>query len=773
MNHSKELAKLLKSGNGAVVLPLEDYSTDIMLDELCGIDDNTPVKNLADLQSVFNAAIDKLQAHREVISAKMVEIDKQTRKASMKFQDSLKEPEKMLHLISAEMDELEDRFTKVSSSAVVIGDRLAAIDKEKNRVRETDELHEAILLLNTANPPKTTNKLYLTLRDPNQLHQAFAIVKKLGEFADELTSNSTKQAVTEIARLNQSIETGLLDGFSNAQERELRGAANSQDIETMAQCAASLVAHGCKDKVADRYVWNIINEKLTKNTLHDDMEDPAQAMDFLLTKIRAICKSQFAIIQRIFAPATCPSIRENLLERMLHDPAFGVLSHLEKRLRPDDDHKTYVATLSWTYEKTCGLVHAIGALPLENQLETERMQAFLTLQLQVLFGAHRQRYVEIEQALLSEGFEKTLAMIKWPPIPSGKNKYKLKDQAANKDAKTTPSSTPVTSPKADTTPPSSTATSAKPEPPNLFYQTLLAISMDDTMPLKFCKELKESTARCDLVLQKSELRVDLIAKLFGLYCQAFGDDYLGKMTNLAHELVQEPLLCLDSACNFFNVLKSLMGHVQLLDAQYKAVVEPYLSSAPTQQTICMESKRKTLEQLEGFIAYGLQRTFQAVEKSLVALLTNGQDKSDFMGNHMIQSQSKACSQVVQFLAAMFAAACEALDGVNRVQFVTNLSSTFKDTYIGHLQKFKFDADGACLLLTDLAAYRRVFQVCRDDKIDANFDLLHAIANIYALPRDSLVSYVSEGLQATLGKATLHALIRRRWDYNTNGEKIPI
>ncbi|KAG9398188.1 Exocyst complex component 5 [Aphanomyces cochlioides] len=265
MNHSKELAKLLKSGNGAVVLPLEDYSTDIMLDELCGIDDNTPVKNLADLQSVFKAAIDKLQAHREVISAKMVEIDKQTRKASVKFQDSLKEPEKMLHLISAEMDELEDRFTKVSSSAVVIGDRLAAIDKEKNRVRETDELHEAILLLNTANPPKTTNKLYLTLRDPNQLHQAFAIVKKLGEFADELTSNSTKQAVTEIARLNQSIETGLLDGFSNAQERELRGAANSQDIETMAQCAASLVAHGCKDKVADRYVWNIINEKLTKS----------------------------------------------------------------------------------------------------------------------------------------------------------------------------------------------------------------------------------------------------------------------------------------------------------------------------------------------------------------------------------------------------------------------------------------------------------------------------------------------------------------------------
>ncbi|KAF0696634.1 Aste57867_12615 [Aphanomyces stellatus] len=774
-NRSKELNKLLNSGGGLTQTPLDDYSTDVMLDELCGIDGNAPpAKNLSDLQAVFKSAIDKLYAHRETISSKMVELEKQNRKAAFKFQDSLREPEKMLHLISAEMDELEDRFTKVSSSAVVIGDRLAVIDKEKTRARETDELLEAILLLNapSAATIKSSNKLYSTVKDPLQIHEAFAIVKKLREFAEELSSPATKTAVAEIERMNQSIETALLQGFSDAQEQELRGVANSQDMDAMRQNAASLLAHGLKDMIADRYVWNVMKEKLTKNHLQVEAESPAQDMDFLFTRIKAICKSQFTVIQKVFPPPICPSIRETLIERLCHDPAFGILSHLERLLGGNHEaDKEYVATLSWTYEKSCALVQSIAALPLENDAEMQRMQAFLQVQLQVLFGAHRTRYVEIEQDLLSQGFDKTLAMIKWPPLPSGKNKYKLKDQAASQQVSSgkEAATTPVTSPKADQKP----KVEPKPEPLNLFYQMLLPISMDDTIPQKFVKEMKDSTARCDIVLRNSELRVELMARIFGLYCNAFGDEYLGKMCNLSHELVQEPLLCLDSASNFFIILKSLIGHVNLLDMQYKRVVEPLLADAPTQQTICVECKRMTMEKIEGWIAYGLQKTFQAVEKSLVALLTNGQDKGDFMGNHLIQSQSKACKQVVQYLGPMFKTACDALDGANRIQFVTNLSTTFKDTYIAHVQKFKFDADGACLLLTDLAAYRAAFRVCAHATIDETFDLLHAIANLYALPRDSLVSYVSEGLQATLGKTTLHALIRRRWDYNLNGDKIPI
>ncbi|RQM25094.1 hypothetical protein B5M09_000218 [Aphanomyces astaci] len=711
---SKELTKLLSSGvGGGSFQSYEGYSTDVMLDELCGppSDGNNGPSSLSDLQATFKSAIEKLLAHRDVISAKLVDVDKQNKKIAAKFNDSLREPEKLLHLISAEMDELEDRFTKVSSSAVVIGDRLAIIDKEKNRARETDELLEAILLLNapsTTTVKSSTNQLYTTLKDPHKIHEALGIVSKLRDFADELSSPSTAVAVQEIHRLNQALETALLQGFSDAQDQEFLRADES---------AADLPASS------------------------HPSDDLLQDLDSLTAKVRAIVKSQFAVIHRVFPGAVAPSVREVLIERVCHDPAFGLLSHLERLLGGNGmSDKEYVATLSVAYEKCCGLVQSIGSFPLDTPAESDRMRTFLTVQLQVLFGGHRQRYVQIEQDLLSQGFDKTLSMIKWPPIPSGKNKYKLKEQAAKETAKghqiTSPTSGNIPSNTTSLTSPASTTalasprdapTANKPEPLNLFYQMLLPISMDDTMPRKFGRDLQESTARCDVVLRNSELRVELMARLYTSYCHAFGDEYLGKMANLSHELVQEPLLCLESASNFFVVLK--------------VAVAPYLAqAAPTQHT-------------------------------------NGLDKGDFVGNKQVQTQSKACTQVVQYLSHMFMHACAALDDVggvsNRTQFVSNVCATFKDTYIAHLQKFKFDADGACLLLTDLAMYRQAFRVCRHPSIDDHFDLLHAIANIYALPRDSLVSYVTEGLQTTLGKATLHALIRRRWDYNLNGDKIPI
>ncbi|RHY25291.1 hypothetical protein DYB32_008400, partial [Aphanomyces invadans] len=447
-SRSKELAKLLSSGSDPFQ-SCEGYSTDVMLDELCGpTSDGDGSTSLADLDGIFKSAIETLQAHRDVISTKLVELDKQNRKFAAKFHESLREPEKLLHLVTAEMDELEDRFTKVSSSAVVIGDRLAIIDKEKNRARDTDELLEAILLLNTPStaPVKSTNKLYNTLKDPHRVHEAIVIVGKLRDFADELTSPATKVAVQEIHRLNQALESSLLQGFDDAQDQELRGVASAHDLGTMRENAASLVAHGCKDIVADRFVWNVMKEKLTKHAQflradsstteldHPDAptcDECLQDLDSLVAKIRAICKSQFVVIQSVFSAAIAPSIREILVERLCHDPAFGLLSHLERLLGRDGmADKEYVAALRAAYEKCCGLVQAIGMLPLETPAETDRMQTFLTAQLQVLFGGHRQRYVQIEQDLLHQSLDQTLGLIKWPAIPSGKNKYKLKDQAA-------------------------------------------------------------------------------------------------------------------------------------------------------------------------------------------------------------------------------------------------------------------------------------------------------------------------------------------------------
>ena len=88
----------------------------------------------------------------------------------------------------------------------------------------------------------------------------------------------------------------------------------------------------------------------------------------------------------------------------------------------------------------------------------------------------------------------------------------------------------------------------------------------------------------------------------------------------------------------------------------------------------------------------------------------------------------------------------------------------------HLQKFRFDPDGACMLLLDVNAYRQVFRSFRHAAIDDIFDVLHEVANLFALPPENLAGFVRDSKLATMSKQSLHDIVKRRWDYKTQGEK---
>lgn len=165
------------------------------------------------------------------------------------------------------MEDLEERFTKVSATAVSIGDRLCTLDTERTRVLETDEVMDALLVLNEhssslsgPNPSqnaKSSNRLVQTLQDPTQRHEASRVIKRMSALATELVSSpALAVAVSEIERLSQVIENDLLQEFSDAQEKRQEPA--------MRACASSLIEYNDQEKVADRYVWNVMNDLLSK-----------------------------------------------------------------------------------------------------------------------------------------------------------------------------------------------------------------------------------------------------------------------------------------------------------------------------------------------------------------------------------------------------------------------------------------------------------------------------------------------------------------------------
>lgn len=163
-----------------------------------------------------------------------------------------------LQQICVQMEDLEERFTKVSSTAVVIGDNLHSLDQERARVLETDEMMEALLALNdpSSKLSKSSNRLFNTLQDPAQLHEASRVIKKMCVFSTELSSPVTAHAVGEIERLSQTIENDLLNEFSDAQEKD--------NDKGMKKCAESLIEYNDKEKIADRYVWNVMKDRLAK-----------------------------------------------------------------------------------------------------------------------------------------------------------------------------------------------------------------------------------------------------------------------------------------------------------------------------------------------------------------------------------------------------------------------------------------------------------------------------------------------------------------------------
>lgn len=315
--------------------------------------------------------------------------------------------------------------------------------------------------------------------------------------------------------------------------------------------------------------------------------DPIQDLESLFAKISRICKDQFAMIHKVFPASACNSIRELLIERLFNDPAFGIFSYLDQFLngRPrsatgssadvtssgllsDDPGLEYVRLLCAAYEKTCDLATEIESMiesppqvkPALANPETsdspkkehgdpaddddctlspdrERMRTFLNLQLHSLFGSHRQRYFQTELDLVQRQFKDIFAQVKFPQQLTAKQKAaatKSKhNNAASANVGTSAHSSSANSLSVAAALSSNfekdgvVFPSAPAEVSLTYFETLLSIADDDVVPEKYSAVMKETIGRCDFILKDSELRAELVTKIFSSFVASFGDEYLG------------------------------------------------------------------------------------------------------------------------------------------------------------------------------------------------------------------------------------------------------
>ncbi|KAE9006402.1 hypothetical protein PR003_g16867 [Phytophthora rubi] len=862
---SAELEKLLAAATDSGRTQASAYNAETMVDELLSstwepedpTGDSSTKGNLSlvrhasftqqttslnALQSVLTESIDRLVQHRKVVANRIAELEQDSRRVSSKFQEGLVKPDLLLNDICAQMEDLEERFTKVSSSAVLIGDKLSVLDGERSRVLETDELMEALLALNdpSSKLTKCSNRLFNMLHDPNQLHEASRIVKKMSVFSSELSSPTIVYAVAEIERLSQTTENDLLTEFTNEQQKE--------NLAGMHKCAESLIEYNDKEKVTDRYVWNVMCDRLAKTAGEPTVSslDPIEDLDALFTKILAICTEQFPVIDHVFPAEAYDSICELLIERLFNDPAFGILSFLDQFLstrrytEPSNpssnaadsppivdsepglsagmqNNRNYVKLLCAAYEKTCAMVSEIETIERLNQAEMhkrdglpshdsngsedhsgerkhatdntdhERIHTFLKLQMHSLFGNHRDKYLRTELDLLQSQFKDIFAAVQFPKPPvvskskggSSKSKTSATSAAATTSTPSPSASSTQLVSSASTTSISSSSLDKdggflQLETSLVFFESLRGLVEDDAVPTKYAEVMDEAIERCDIILKESELRGELVTRVFTSFVASFGDEYLGKITTLAKEILQDQRLTPESALQFFIITEALLKRIDFLDEQFEERIAPSQEDSPTQLTICQESKRKCLDKLESSLSAALQQALTVIEKTVGQILTTNQGKTDFLGGQasMSLSSSKACQKCTEYLQPLVETLCRVLIEENCDRFLIALAQSFKELYLQHLRKFRFDPDGACMLLRDVSEYRQAFRSpSLPAAVDDIFDLLHEIANVFALPPENLGGFVREGKLATLNKQTLQHIVKRRWDYKTNAEKI--
>ncbi|KAG6504648.1 hypothetical protein ZIOFF_036983 [Zingiber officinale] len=158
------------------------------------------------------------------------------------------------------------------------------------------------------------------------------------------------------------------------------------------------------------------------------------------------------------------------------------------------------------------------------------------------------------------------------------------------------------------------------------------------------------------------------------------------------------------------------------------------------------------------------RLFLQVER----LLSSEQKTTDYRtpddGNAPDHRPTNACIRVVGYLSRVLESAFNALEGLNKQSFLTDLGNRLHKGLVNHWQKFTFSPSGGLRLKRDITEYGEFVRSFSAPSIDEKFELLGIVANCFIVAPESLAS-LFEGTPSSIRKDALR-FIQLREDFKT-------
>lgn len=223
--------------------------------------------------------------------------------------------------------------------------------------------------------------------------------------------------------------------------------------------------------------------------------------------------------------------------------------------------------------------------------------------------------------------------------------------------------------------------------------------------------------------------------------------------------------------SFLKVVRRVCGFIYLVSSMVQTVIVPMLSSNSALKIHAVKSLNEYLKIEERKMNRITQSAVELCVGRLFFLLAK-QKKKDYLlkseDSHLIGSQSQTCDEVSSFLDDIYSVACEALDGQNFEDFLTEVGLAFKDLLLDHFKKFNVSNTGGLIVSNDIQKYQERIDNWSVSELSERFSILHNIGNLFTAQPDSIQSLIRGSQLAQVKAYIIQEYLQKRLDYFTSG-----
>ncbi|XP_057523823.1 exocyst complex component SEC10b [Amaranthus tricolor] len=726
------------------------------------------------LLALFKDSCKELIDLRQRVDTRLSGLKKEVSQQDAKHRKTLAELEKGVDGLFDSFARLDSRISSVGQTAAKIGDHLQSADAQRETASQTIDLIKYLMEFNST--PGDLMELSPLFSDDSRVAEAASIAQKLRQFAEEdvgrqgigvqsaagnaAASRGLEVAVANLQDYCNELENRLLQRFDAAsQRRELSAMAECAKILSQFNRGSSAMQHyvATRPMFIDVEIMNADNRLvLGEQGSQANPSNVARGLSSLYKEIADTVRKESATIMAVFpSPNEVMSI---LVQRVLEQRVTALLDKLLRK--PSLLHPPPL--------EEGGLLVYLRMLAVAYEKTQELARDLRVVgcgDLDVegltesLFSAHKEDYPEHEQESLKQLYQAKMEELRAESLSelgSGTGSIgRFKGASIASN----------------------------------HQQISVAVVTE------FIRWNEEAVSRCNILSTQPSVLAANVRAVFtclldqvsrylteglerareGLTEAAALRERFVLGTNISRRVAAAAASAAEAAAaagessfrSFMVAVQRCASSVALVQQYFANSISRLLLPVDGAHAASCEEMANAMSKAESAAHRGLQQCIDTVMAEVERLLSAEQKATDYRspddGIVPDHRPTSACTRVVTYLSRVLESAFTALEGLNKQAFLTELGNRLHKLLLSHWQKFTFNPSGGLRLKRDITEYGEFVRSFNAPSVDEKFEALGILANVFIVAPESL-STLFEGTPSI--RKDVQRFIQLRDDYKS-------